>query len=119
MSRSGLLLGPDARPSFAFTGLLNSQEDNNLIWEQHHRFQCVNCKCDPILNGCLEQLVCRNPECIYEDAPYDQNDILHVMLVACSLKPYHQEIRRILDERKAPRLRQPYRFRLIPGRPED
>ena len=62
--------------------------DDNLIWEQHHRFQCVNCKQEANLSrtedGSLEQLVCRNPECLYDDTPYDQNAILHVMLEAPS-----------------------------------
>ena len=97
--------------------------DENLIWNQHYRFQCVNCKLEADLrrteDGSLEQLVCRNPECLYDDTPYDQNAILHVMLDALLLAPYHQEIRRKLDERRAPRLRQPYFFELISGPSED
>ena len=89
-----------------------------MIWERHHRFECANCECEATLSGRLEQLVCRNPECLYEDTPYDQDAILHVMLDADSLTTYHQEIRRILDERQAPQPKRPYlfKFKLIPGR---
>ncbi len=90
---------------------------DRLIWDHHHRFQCVGCGSEAVLSGSLEGLVCQNPKCIYADVLYDQHDILHVMLVAPSLQPYHREIRRILDERQVPHLRQPYYFRLIPEEP--
>ena len=87
-----------------------------------------------------EELVCRTTNCLYEDTPYDQNAILHVMLDADSLAtshreirryedtPYdqnailhvmldadslatsHREIRRILEERQAPEPMRPYLF---------
>ena len=90
-----------------------------MIWDHSYRFQCVNCESEAVLSGLLEGLVCRNPECLYDDAPYDQNAILHVMLVAPSLKLYHGEIRQILNERQVPPLREPYYFRLIPEESED
>ena len=75
--------------------------DGDLIWDQHHKFQCVNCKSEAGLSraddGSLEQIVCGNSECLYDDTPYDQNAILH----APSLASYHPYIRRILDERQA------------------
>ena len=88
------------------------------MWEHHYRFQCVKCKCEATLNraldGGLEQCVCRTANCLYEDTPYDQNAILHVMLDASSLAAYHQEMRHILDERLAYQPMRPYRFRLSP-----
>ena len=89
-----------------------------MIWEHDHRFQCEECKCEATLSrtedGRLKELVCRTTNCLYEDTPYDQNAILHVMLDADSLASYHQEIRRILDEREAPEPMRPYLFQLIP-----
>ena len=57
-----------------------------MIWEHDHRFQCEECKCEATLrrteDGRLKELVCRTTNCLYEDTPYDQNAILHVMLDA-------------------------------------
>ena len=89
-----------------------------MTWDHDYKFQCVECKCEATLSrapdGSLEQLVCQNTNCLYEDTPYDKNAILHVMLEASSLASYHQEIRQKLNERQAPRLMHPYLFRLIP-----
>ena len=75
-------------------------------------------KCEATLgrteDGRLKELVCRTTNCLYEDTPYDQNAILHVMLDADSLATSHREIRRILEERQAPEPMRPYLFRLIP-----
>ena len=64
-----------------------------MIWEHRYKFQCVKCKCEVTLSrsldGSLEQLVCRTANCFYEDTPYDQNAILHVILDASSLATYH------------------------------
>ena len=84
-----------------------------MIWDHDYRFQCVQCNCETALSGRLELLVCLNPECLYEDTPYDQNAIIHVMLDAPSLATYHQELRQTLDERQAPQPMHPYLFRLI------
>ena len=91
----------------------------NLVWDRHYGFHCEGCGREATLGGRLESLVCRNPECIYDDAPYDQNAILHVMLDAPSLAPYHQEIRRTLNERQSPRPMRPYLFRLVDQQSEE
>ena len=55
----------------------------SLNWEQHYRFQCVNCQCGGDLSwmedGSPKQLVCRNPECLHPGTPYIQDTILYVI----------------------------------------
>ena len=91
----------------------------DMVWDRRYGFQCEGCGREATLGGRLESLVCRNPACIYDDAPYNQNAILHVMLDAASLSPYHQEIRRTLNERQAPRPMRPYLFRLVDQQSEE
>lgn len=91
--------------------------EGKMVSDNNHIFQCMECKCVATLStasdGSLTQLACKTTNCLYEDTPYDQSAILHVMLDASSLASYHEEIRQVLDKRQASQPQRPYMFRLV------
>ena len=89
-----------------------------MVINRNFHFECKECGTTAQLvweNELPESLACREEDCFDFDTVYLQDQILELILYAESLAQYHSDIRKLLDERQAPRLQQPHRFRLTLG----